>query len=262
MNTKLSILAGAIFAGMLGALPAGADDIEAQFNTYRNWKPDVPEGLTPGTVISAANVDQFSAVLDPAMVQHIKDGWTELTVGDVIDMPLHPNYAKATVENNNKETVTLGEQPGQINGFVAGRPFPYEPDPNDPRAGEKLAWNFKYGYNWGDNAAITPFYWKLRNMESGKVERQFKFSFHFLNWMHRVNQDPVPEITPNPSKLFRSIYLQVLEPFDVKDTQLLIHRYEDDAKRDDAWLYLGSLALGLGAVAMALAFPPVARMRS
>jgi len=30
-----------------------------------------------------------------------------------------------------------------------------------------------------------------------------------------------------------------MEPFDVKNTQLLIHRYEDDLKRDDAWLYLG-----------------------
>lgn len=239
MNKKLSMVAGAMLVGILGVPAAGADEIQEQFNTYQNWKPEMPEGLTPGTVINASNVDGFSSVLDPAMVQHIKDGWTELTVGDVIDMPLHPNYVKATVDNNNKETVTLGDQPGQINGFVAGRPFPYEPDPNDPRAGEKLAWNFKYGYNWGDNAAITPFYWKLRNMDSGKVERQFKFSFHFLNWRHRVNQAPVPEITPNPSNLFRSIYVQVLEPFDVKDTQLLIHRYTDDAKRDDAWLYLG-----------------------
>jgi len=162
-----------------------------------------------------------------------------MKVGDVIDMPLHPNYIKATVDNKNKETVSLGDKPGEIKGFVAGRPFPYEPDANDARAGEKIAWNFKYGYNWGDNAAITPFYWKLRDMKSGKVERQFKFSFHFLNWRHRVNQAPLPEITPNPGGLFRSIYAQVMEPFDVKDTQLLIHRYTDDAQRDDAWLYLG-----------------------
>lgn len=225
----------------VAAVPALADDaeIQAQFYTYQNWQPEVPAGLAAGTVINAGNVDGFSAVLDPAMVQHIKDGWTEMKVGEVLDMPLHPNYIKATVDNNNKETVTLGAQPGEINGFVAGRPFPFEPDPNDPRAGEKLAWNFKYGYNWGDNAAISPFYWKLRDIKSGKVERQFKHNFHFLNWRHRVNQAPLPEVSPNPSNLFRSIYVQVLEPFDVKDTQVLIHRYTDDAKRDDAWLYLG-----------------------
>jgi hypothetical protein len=33
--------------------------------------------------------------------------------------------------------------------------------------------------------------------------------------------------------------VQVLEPFDVKNTQLLIHRHEDDLVRDNAWLYLG-----------------------
>jgi hypothetical protein len=72
-------------------------------------------------------------------------------------MPLYPNFIKATIEYNNEETVSLGAQPCEINGFVAGRPFPYEPDPNDPRAGEKLAWNFVYGYMRGDNAAISPF---------------------------------------------------------------------------------------------------------
>ena len=79
---------------------------------------------------------------------------------------------------------------------------------NDPRAGEKLAWNYKYGYNWGDNAAIYPFYWKYRSMDSGSVERTIKFNFYFLNFKHRVNQPPIPDITPNPSELFRAIYVR------------------------------------------------------
>jgi hypothetical protein len=135
--------------------------------------------------------------------------------------------------------VTLGDQLGQINGFVAGRPFPEEPNANDPRAGEKLAWNYKYGYNWGDNAAIYPFYWKFRDLNSGEVERTIKFNFHFLNFKHRVNQDPKPEFENNPDNIFRGIYVQVLEPFDLKNTQLLIYRYDDDLKRDNSWLYLG-----------------------
>ena len=87
---------------------------------------------------------------------------------------------------------------GEINNFVAGRPFPEEPDIDDPQAGVKIAWNYKYGYNWGDNAAIAPFYWKFRDMDSGKIERTIKFNFHFLNFMHRVNQPPVPSVEPNP----------------------------------------------------------------
>ena len=33
--------------------------------------------------------------------------------------------------------------------------------------------------------------------------------------------------------------MQALEPFDIKNTQLLIHRMQDDLRRDNAWLYLG-----------------------
>ena len=161
----------------------------------------------------------------------------EMKVEETTSFDLHPNYVEATRKGLGQ--VELGEKLGQINGFVAGRPFPEEPDANDPRAGEKLAWNYKYGYNWGDNAAITPFYWKYRNMKNAKIERTIKFGFHFLNFKHRVNQDPLPEFADNPSDLFRAIYVQVHEPFDVKNTQLLIHRYSDDTKRDNTWLYLG-----------------------
>ncbi len=226
-------------AAILGVGTAGAatlEDVENSFYPYRDAKPQF-DGLSAGTVINTGNVEQFNEVLDPAIYDHVKNGWLEVTVGETTSFDLHPSYVQATRDSVGK--VSLGESIGQINGFVAGRPFPEEPDPNDPRAGEKLAWNYKYGYNWGDNAAIYPFYWKFRDLESGKVERTIKFNFHFLNYKHRVHQDPVPGFADNPSDLFRGIYVQVLEPFDVKNTQLLIHRNDDDTVRDNTWLYLG-----------------------
>ncbi len=218
------------------ASAATLEDVENSFYPYRDGVP-THAVAKPGVVINASNVDDVKDVLDPAMYQFIKDGWYEMKVGETTDFLLHPNYIKATREHLNE--TGLGDSPGEINGFVAGRPFPEEPDANDPRAGEKLAWNYKYGYNWGDNAAIYPFYWKFRDLNTGKIERTIKFNFHFLNFKHRVNQAPLPEVANNPSNLFRGIYVQVLEPFDVKNTQLLILRYEDDLRRDDAWLYLG-----------------------
>ncbi len=215
---------------------ATLEDVERSFRPYKDGFPQIA-GVKPGMVITASNADQAKEVLDPELYQHIKDGWVEITVGETTDFILHENYIQASKDNLNQ--TSLGDQPGAINGFIAGRPFVEEPDGDDPRAGEKLAWNYKYGYNWGDNAAIYPFYWRFKDLKSGKLEREIKFNFHFLNWKHRVNQDPTPEVEPNPSQLFRSIYVQVLQPFDVKNTQLLIHRYEDDLKRDDAWLYLG-----------------------
>ena len=232
-----TILLGTITATMSIASPANAGDVvDNSFYPYKEAAPTAPN-LTPGTVITKDNVDKFVDAIDPAMVQHIKDGWYEITVAKTTSFDLHPNYVKATREGY--KNISLGEKPGELNGWKAGRPFPQEPKSDDPRAGEKLAWNYKYGYNWGDNAAIYPFYWKYRNLKSGKVERTIKFNFHFLNFTGRVNDDPKPEFPKNPDNIFRAIYLKVLEPFDLKNTQLLIYRYKNDLDRDNAWLYLG-----------------------
>ncbi len=229
-------LALAAVLGSSTSIAATAEDVENSFYPYRNGAPTV-DGLSAGMTITSENVTQFKDAIDPAIFEAVSNGWLDITVGETTSFDLHPNYVKATHESLGK--VSLGANLGEIDGFVAGRPFPAEPDPGDPRAGEKLAWNYKYGYNWGDNAAIYPFYWKFRDLESGKIERTIKFNFHFLNYKHRVNQDPVPEFADNPGNLFRGIYVQVLEPFDVKNTQLLIHRNDDDAVPDNTWLYLG-----------------------
>lgn len=227
-------LAAATVAG--GALAADEAVIEKSFQPYKTEKPSF-NGLQAGMTINKGNVAQFKEILDPAFYGFIEKGWAELKVGETSSFDLPASYVDATRQY--MDNVKLGAKPGEISGAVAGRPFPQEPDTNDPRAGEKLAWNFKYGYNWGDSAAISPFYWKFRDMNSGKVERTIKFNFHFLNLTRRVDQDPKPAITPNPSQLFRGIYVNVLEPYDVRNTQLLIHRAEDDLKRDNSWLYLG-----------------------
>ena len=171
------------------------------------------------------------------MYMVIKNGWYQIKVGETLNFPNPKGYIEATRRNLGK--TKLGEKVGQIEGFAGGRPFPEEPSTSDPRAGEKVAWNFKYGANWGDNAAIHPFYWKYRNMTTGQLERTVKFNFHFLNFKHRTDHAPIPEVTPNPANLYRAIYVQVLEPQDLKNTQLLIQKYEDDTKFDDAYLYLG-----------------------
>jgi hypothetical protein len=234
---KLTIAASVVSSSLLGASALAADDvIQQSFFPYAQSTPKV-EGLSKGMVIDQSNVSQFKDIIDPAFYSFIEKGWTSIVVGDTTSLALHQSYIDAS--KNGQGKVSLGNAVGEISGWEAGRPFLEEPSQEDPRAGEKLAWNYKYGYNWGDSAAIYPFYWKYRDMESAKVERTIKFNFHFLNFKGRVNQQPTPEINPNPSDLFRSIYVQVLAPDDVRNTQLLIHRAADDLKRDNSWLYLG-----------------------
>lgn len=230
-----------LFALALGAFVVTAQavteaDVQRSFNPYQEGFPTFP-GLSEGTTVNKDNVEQFKDVLDEGQYQAVKNGWTDMKVGATTSFEMDKHYVAATLANLGK--ASLGEKNGEIIGYVAGRPFPEEPSTSDPRAGEKVAWNYKYGVNWGDGAAIYPFYWKYRNLETGQVERTLKFNFHFLNFKHRVQHEPLPEVLPNPSEFFRGIYVKVLAPQDLKDTQLLIQRYEDDLKFDDAYLYLG-----------------------
>lgn len=234
---KKTIIATTLALFAVGAAQAATEaDVENTFNPYKGGFPKAA-GLNAGTVINKGNVDQFKDAVPAGVYKLLKDGLLEIKVGPTTQFELSKAYIEATRKNLGK--TRLGAKNGDIEGYVAGRPFPEEPDVKDPRAGEKLAWNYKYGVNWGDNAAIYPFYWKYRNMQTGQVEKTLKLNMHFLNFKHRVKDAPVPEVTPNPSELFRAIYVKVLEPQDLKNTQLLIQRYEDDQKLDDAYLYLG-----------------------
>src|SRR5437879_7267188 len=99
--------------------------------------------------IDKNNVDQFKDILAVGTYKIIKEGYFVMKVGPTTDFPLSDAYVAATRANLNK--AKLGPKNGDIEGYVAGRPFPEEPKLDDPRAGEKLAWNYKYGVNWGDN---------------------------------------------------------------------------------------------------------------
>lgn len=231
------IMTAAVVAlGIVGNASAATEaDVENTFNPYKNGFPSFA-GLNLGTVVNKGNVDQFKEVLGAGVYKLIKDGRFEIKVGPTSNYFMNKAYVSATKANLNK--AKLGSKPGELIGYSTGRPFPEEPDLKDPRAGEKLAWNFRYGMNWGDNAALG-MYWKYRNMETGKEERRVKMAIHFLNLKHRVANPPIPDVTPNPSDIFKGTYLKVSEPSDIRNTQLLIQRYDDDTKLDDAYLYLG-----------------------
>ena len=234
---RLLLLAAAI-ASLAGAT-AGAEVsdqvVRNAFQLYDGWSPQA-EGYQPGMTINKDNAAKLKDVMDPFTARYVEQGWFEIRTGPTFSLPQNANYIRQTKLNADKVSLTAQ---GTLAGFVAGRPFPQEPDAQDPQAGLKLIWNFQRSINAGDSETIHPFWWTFRNARTGQTERQIRFEWHFLNWKHRVMFEPMPDITPNPGQIFRSIYSKVLEPFDLANTQLLIQRYEDDLQRDDGWLYLG-----------------------
>ena len=216
------------------ALPSLADTIDDSFRPYAKGLPAI-QGLEKGGVISKKNVDQYQDYIDPAMLEVLRKGWTELSVRPTSSFDIEPTYIEATRAHSSK--TKLGTKEGELAAYIGGRPFPEEPKTSDPRAGEKVAWNYRY--RQGDGFTINPIQWKYVDMASGKVERLLRVEVHTLKYKHRSKEQPLPDVLPNPSNLYFASYLKVFEPPEFKNTQLLIQRYEDDTKQDDAYLYMG-----------------------
>ena len=231
-----TLLAAALGMAADAVLAATAADVDSILYPYQSGAPQVA-GVKPGLVIKKANLDQFKDVVDAGEQLAIQKGWYEITVGPTVSFDPFPKYVEETKKNLNK--AKLGAKVGEIVGYAGGLPFPEEPIADDARAGEELAWNFKYNYGAGDASQYTPFFYKFRNLNDGKTERSIQFGYYVQKHKFRVNQPPVPDVVPNPLNIFRSFYIRVQEPQDIKDTQLLIQRFQNDTLRDEAYLYLG-----------------------
>src|SRR5256885_6964416 len=143
-----------------------ADDqqerILAGFHPYRQGFPQV-EGISPGMTIDKTNYQVASAVLPPEILKYLQAGDFTITVQGTTDMPLRQEYVQATLAHS--ALVEFGED--KLKNYVAGLPFPLI-DSQDPRAGEKVAWNHRYR-DRGENVQYWPTN-ELRN-SSGGVER-------------------------------------------------------------------------------------------
>jgi len=193
-------------------------------------------GVNVGVVINKDNADQFKAALDPVTYDLLKKGvHPPIKVGPTDSFDVHPKYVEATRQNIGKVKIVNGN----LEGYSAGRPFPETPSTSDPDAGRKLAFNFRHTFSAGDNVQIKPFFWKYRNAATGKLDRMVEFQFNFLNFKHRVAEEPIPAVSPNPNDYFRGIYGKAFSPQDVQDTQLMILAFDQDQKVSDGFLYLG-----------------------
>jgi hypothetical protein len=195
------------------------------------------EPPSPGTVLNQSNVGSYAEFIDETLVQLISEGKFTLEVTASESFPIHPAFAKATEAH--RGTASLPNEPGVLLNYVSGRPFPEPPSLDDPRAGDKLAWNLRYTYA-GDASKVEPFFWQYRNMKTGKIERELSFAAMTLRFKHRIVMQPAPDLPNNQSQIFNGLYLRVLNPSDIRNTQVLIHRLEDDTRQEEGWLYLGT----------------------
>jgi hypothetical protein len=219
----------ALIAFLIPIVAAAADPFAIDLAELRRAGP------APDTVIDSSNVGDYSNLLDPEVARLISAGDFDITVGEPVSFDTHPAFAAATVA----DATSLGAEPGDLLGYEGGLPFPAPPQTEDTQAGDKLAWNMRYAWS-GDNGILSDMIWHYRDMHRDKVEREVRFKASMMRFMHRHVTTPVPEIPNNPGGVFFGLYLRATYPPDVKNTQLLIHRLEDDKRQEQGWMYVPS----------------------
>ncbi|MBI3801655.1 MAG: DUF1329 domain-containing protein, partial [Deltaproteobacteria bacterium] len=199
----------------------------AVFHPYSQGFPQV-EGIKPGMTLDKTNSQVASTVLPPEILKYLQAGDFTITVQETTDMPLRQEYIQATLTHS--AHVELGE--GQLQNYVAGVPFPLI-DAQDPRAGEKAAWNHRYR-DRGENTQYWPSN-ELRN-SSGGVERADRFYTASFYGMHRS------QTTSNLAQweddgIYSKQYMRTLAPSDAEGNQTLSYSHDKDTSSDDLWVY-------------------------
>ncbi len=192
----------------------------------------------PGTIIGADGLDQYRQILDPDLAEMIAQGWYTITVGEPISFDPHPSFVAATQQYGDK--VQLGATVSDLQNYIAGRPFPGELSTDDPRAGERLAWNMRYAFA-GDSAMLPEMYWGYRDMRSQSLERTLTFNAQGMRYMYRHVTPPVPALPKNPYAIYSAITLEAEDPTDVEGTKLLIYYNSDDNAEEQGWMYVPTL---------------------
>ena len=223
----IQVCLGAILTLMVAAVSADEFDIDLA----------ALEDIAPPTdaIIGSDNIKHFLDVVDPDLADLISQGWLTITVGEPMSFRPHEAYITATEQYGGQ--AELGSNPGELINYTAGRPFPGVPSIDDPRAGDRLAWNMRYVYS-GDGGKIPEMYWHYIDMRSQKEERELEFIASQMRFKHRHLIDPIPEIKKNPHNVYNAITLEALSPGDVAKTKLLIFQNSDDTQEEQGWMYV------------------------
>lgn len=195
----------------------------------------------PGTIVTAANLAQYSHLLSPGMQWVVERGGTlPVRAYEAIQDP--PPYVDATEKFAGQ--VTLSQDGTSLINHVAGKPFP-KIDPADPWIATKLMYDFASAIAVDDS--------DTRNFDCDtgqvgakgnptRVEKHFLVDhIRRLFFRERLMVDPKPEMANRDGARFKEALYPLIEPFDLKGTGFTFTRYKDSTRQDDTWLYLPQL---------------------
>jgi hypothetical protein len=204
-------------------------------------KRQAEAGLQPGDWLNAQNANLAQGMLPDEILAYYKKGeWTNQMADWPLGLMKHEKEFDAGTESNrgnldiderggivDKRT---GKQPPKLIGF----PFP-DIDPNDPKAGVKVYWNFLYGYyNVGNSKNFVDLVW----VSPSGVDRVSGQEVYFFYYDAQKDKY-LPKA--NPLNLLQQFIATTQSPQDLYGTTALGWRFRDPGKRDAAWAYVPAL---------------------
>ncbi len=227
-NTGLVISTALLVGTVLASPLRAADDQSIRDNE-----------LLPGTVISAANIDnvqdalfegkRIGDMLPERLEWQIRNHELKITLKQSKESyPSDPRLISATKKYS--QSVSVDPNTFLLSGYKAGTPFP-EIEPNDPTAAVKIVWNFTYAQPHGDSFG-GGFTFNLVDGEAG-IERiqQWVFSRYYMTG--RITGDPVE----GDGSIYHKSLLFATYPQDIKGLGTFSIRY-NEPRFDDIWAYI------------------------
>jgi hypothetical protein len=205
----------------------------------------------PGDTITFDKLDQLKAYLPPEFWDN-RDFFfyqgMQMNIG-----PFYRDYSEADAYRNATEryagTAKLGPE-ASMTDYTAGRPFPTDKIDckNDPKAGEKIIWNFDY--RWQGDGGVGEYYYSYWD-RGEELPLYYQGTGRYIQLSHRVEPEYLKP--PLDGDMFRgerrkyAFGVDVDAPFDARGIALITYRYKAsdlpkaDTKNDDTWVYVPTL---------------------
>lgn len=224
----------AVILGMLipshytAAETTAAESVRSVFYLYTNGATHY-EGITPGMTIGQQNWQVAEKVLPVEILRILQAGDFTLAVQETTDLPVREAYVTATEQHANAVSLDGGYT---VHSYQGGRPFPVI-DPGDSRAGEKIAWNFRYR-DMPDSIEMRGTMQGVNNV--GTIDRSNVGRMRIRYGMYRVGGEE-----NDPQWQERGVHVKAmfesLAPSDQEGNMRITTIYDDESQANDDLSY-------------------------
>jgi hypothetical protein len=197
--------------------------------------------VSPGDVLDKTNWEKAEGLLPDELIGWIKKGDFVLEIGELnykLRDYLPPHALRASRENIGKYVLDendwiVEKETGKRGKHIVGHPFP-QIDPESPKAGEKMVYNFFYtGYIGGSFLA----YLRVDYLRRSGYARTTHGGMHNLVMVG----NPKSVARPNPDHMEKYTLFVAKSPYDIAGSAVMTWRYLDPQKQDNTFAFVPAI---------------------